>query len=232
MSTRNAFEDPDKRSAILEQAIAVFAKAGYRGTDVQVIADRANVGKGTVYRYFKSKEDLFWAATYEVFSRMERSVFEAIEKVEGARAKFRAAATAYAHFFDSNPNYLELTVQDRAEFHGSGPESHRQAHQRMIGRMAEILQQGIDAGEIRPVDPQQTTIGLGSLLYGAAILGCHLQSVDMQRMTEHAVEIFLRGIETEHPARAEGKHQCRCGHKCGGHKGVERHSCCSANKTE
>ena len=69
--------------------------------------------------------------------------------------------------------------------------------------MGEILQQGIDAGEIRPVDPQQTTLALGSLLYGAAILGCHLKSVDVQQMTEHAVDIFLRGIRSESSRGAE-----------------------------
>jgi AcrR family transcriptional regulator len=205
MTTRNGScsEDPGKRHAILDQAIRTFAELGFRGTDVQVIADRAGVGKGTVYRYFKSKEELFWATTYEVLLRMERCLDEAMEGVLGACDKFRAAATAHARFFQDNPEYLELTIQDRAEFHGSGPESHREHHETMIRKMGEILQQGIDAGEIRPVDPQQTTIGLGSLLYGAAILGCHLRSVDVQRMTEHAVDIFLRGICREAPCDAE-----------------------------
>lgn len=206
MTLRNgsASEDPGKRQAILEQAIRTFAELGFRGTDVQVIADRAGVGKGTVYRYFKSKEDLFWATTYEVLVRMERCLTEAMERVHGgACAKFRAAAAAHARFFRDNPHYLELTVQDRAEFHGSGPESHREHHERMIRQMGEILQQGIDAGEIRPVDPQQTTIALGSLLYGAGILGCHLRSVDVQRMTEHGVDIFLRGIRRESPHDTE-----------------------------
>jgi AcrR family transcriptional regulator len=199
MTFRNgtSSEDPGKRQAILEQAIRTFAELGFRGTDVQVIADRAGVGKGTVYRYFKSKEELFWATTYEVMLRLEQCLNEAMEEVAGACAKFRAAATAHARFFQENPEYLELTVQDRAEFHGSGPESHREHHERMIRQMGEILQQGIDAGEIRPVDPQQTTIALGSLLYGAGILGCHLRSVDVQRMTEHGVDIFLRGISRE-----------------------------------
>ena len=63
--------------------------------------------------------------------------------------------------------------------------------------MGEILQQGIDAGELRPVDTQQTTLALGCLLYGATVLGCHLESVRRGQMTEHAVDIFLRGIRRE-----------------------------------
>jgi len=204
MATRNGTnsEDPGKRLAILEQAIRTFAEVGFRGTDVQVVADRAGVGKGTVYRYFRSKEDLFWATTYEVILRMERCVDEAMESVEGPFAKFRAAAAAHAKFFQDHPEFLELTIQDLAEFHGSGPESHHEHHEKLIRKMGEILQQGIDAGEIRPVDPQYTTVGLGSLLYGAAILGCHLKSVDVRQMTEYAVDMFLQGIR---PDRQEGR---------------------------
>ena len=209
MATRNGCcsEDPGKRQAILDQAIRTFAQVGFGRADVQVIADRAGVGKGTIYRYFKSKEDLFWATTYDVLLRLERCLDEATESADGACAKLRAAAAAHARFFQANPEFLELTVQDRAEFHGSGPESHREHHEKMIRKMCEILQQGIDAGEIRPVDPQQTTIALGSLLYGAAILGCHLRSVDVQRMTEHGVDIFLRGICREPSPNLESSSQ-------------------------
>ena len=51
-------ETSEKGEVILEMAMRTFAELGYRATDVQVIADRAGVGKGTVYRHFKSKEDL------------------------------------------------------------------------------------------------------------------------------------------------------------------------------
>jgi AcrR family transcriptional regulator len=199
MPTRNGAhsEDPGKRQAILDQAIRTFAELGFRGTDVQVIADGAGVGKGTVYRYFRSKQELFWATTYEVLERMERHMFEAMEAVEDAQAKLRASAMAYAQFFLANPEYLRLFLQDLAEFRGSGPESHREHHEKMIGRMGEILQQGIDAGRLRPVDPRQTTIGLGSLLFGATVLGSHLNSVPVAEMTEYAVDIFLRGISAE-----------------------------------
>jgi AcrR family transcriptional regulator len=199
VATRNGdrSEDPGKRQAILDQAIRTFAELGFRGTDVQVIADRAGVGKGTVYRYFRSKQDLFWATTYEVLQRMERHMFRAMEGVEDARAKLRAAAVGYSQFFLANPEYLQLFLQDLAEFRGSGPESHREHHEKLIGRMDEILQQGIDAGRLRPVDLRLTTIGLGSLLFGATILGSHLNAVPVAEMTEYAVDIFLRGIAAD-----------------------------------
>lgn len=192
----NSSEDPGKRLAILEQAIRTFAELGFRGTDVQMIADGAGVGKGTVYRYFHSKEDLFWAATFEVLLRLERDLFDAVDLADGASAKIRAAAIAYAKFFEANPQYLEMFVQDRAEFRGSGPESHREHHQQLVHRFEAILQQGIVAGELRPIDARQTTHALGSLLYGIVVLGAHLAPVSAVDMAEHSIDIFLRGIRT------------------------------------
>ncbi len=205
MSARsgNSSEDPGKRQAILEQAIQTYAECGFRGTDVQVIADRAGVGKGTVYRYFHNKEDLFWAATFEVLLCLERHLFGAMEGVEGACAKIRAVAVAYAEFFESNPQYLEMFVQDRAEFRGTGPESHREYHQKLIRRFEGILQQGVEAGELRPVDTHQTTHALGSLLYGIVVIGCHLTSVSAVQMAEHSIGLFLQGIRANVPLDAE-----------------------------
>jgi AcrR family transcriptional regulator len=199
MSTQNGTpsEDPQKRQAILEQSILTFAELGFRGTEVQLIADRAGVGKGTVYRYFRSKEDLFWAATYETILRLDRCLFDAMDVVEGASAKFRASAIAYAQFFESNPHCLELAIQDRAEFRGSAPESHREHHRATIQKFSEIFQQGIEAGEFRTVDAQKTTLALGSLLYGIMVLGCHLQSAAPVPLAEHAVDIFLQGLRAE-----------------------------------
>ncbi len=201
MAGRNgtSSEDPDKRQAILEQAIRTFAELGFRGTEVQVIADRAGVGKGTVYRYFGSKEDLFWATTFEVMLRLDRHVFSAMEGVDGACNQLRAAAIAYARFFETNPQYLEVFIQERAEFRGVGPQSHRDHHDIMIAKTGAIIERGIKTGELRPVDARQTTIAMGCLLYGTTVLGSHLQSGAVTQLAEYAIDIFLGGLQTEAP---------------------------------
>jgi AcrR family transcriptional regulator len=58
----------DKRSVIIEAAAHVFATRGYTGTLIADIAAKAGVGKGTIYEYFNSKEDLFFAV-FEWFVR-------------------------------------------------------------------------------------------------------------------------------------------------------------------
>ncbi len=51
-------EKKGKKDHILQAALELFAERGYHGTPVSLIAERANVGSGTIYRYFKDKDDL------------------------------------------------------------------------------------------------------------------------------------------------------------------------------
>ena len=51
-----------RQEEILEKAVFLFAAHGYANTDTQFLADQLKVGKGTLYRYFPSKEELFLAA--------------------------------------------------------------------------------------------------------------------------------------------------------------------------
>jgi AcrR family transcriptional regulator len=184
-----------KREAILDQAIATFADEGFRRADVQVIADRAGVGKGTVYRHFGNKEDLFWASTFAVLQRLEEHLLAAMRGVDGAANHLRAASRGYAEFFEANPQYLEIFVQERAEFRGSAPQSHLEYHEQMIDRFAHVLEEGIAAGELRPVDVRKTLIALGGVLYGSVVHACYAGFHDpLTDMAQYAVDIFLEGI--------------------------------------
>ena len=51
----------DKKNRIIEAAVMVFAQKGYASATIADIAARAEIGKGTIYEYFTSKEDLFFA---------------------------------------------------------------------------------------------------------------------------------------------------------------------------
>lgn len=194
-SDASSSESSGKCEAILEQAIRTFAELGYRATDVQVIADRAAVGKGTVYRHFGTKENLFWTTAFEVFQRLRQTLTEAANSVSGGPAKLRAACRAYGVFFDQRPDYLEVFVQDRAEFRGTGPEAYKREHEELLQRFVGVVEQGITAGEFRPVDPRATMVALSGLLYGATVQGCYLShGMSMQQVIEHGIDVFLAGM--------------------------------------
>ncbi len=196
----------DKRDVILQQAIHVFSEFGFRGTDVQLIADRAGVGKGTVYRHFGNKEDLFWATTMEVAKRLRHFIFQAADAQTSYAAKIREAAIAYGRFFDDQPECVEVFVQDRAEFRGVGPESHRQFHEEIICRFVEMTRQAIAAGEFRDVDAPCLVHTLGGMAFGTVLHDCYKwDNGSIADRIRYAVDILLNGVrvETSRPERNE-----------------------------
>src|SRR4051794_10989336 len=71
--TRSARDEGrDGRSALLEAALDVFAKRGYRDASVDEIAGAAGYSKGAVYFHFSGKEDLFFALLEE---RLDRPMY-------------------------------------------------------------------------------------------------------------------------------------------------------------
>src|SRR5262245_46959812 len=143
-----------RRAQILDTAAKVFAGFGFAATDVQVIADRLGVGKGTVYRYFPTKEQLFLAAVerglQELTAEMDRTVDD---PVEDPLEQTRRAVRAYLEFFRRRPEMAELFIQERAAF----PHHHRPLYFSMKDdtdhecKHAEFWARLVASGKVRPM---------------------------------------------------------------------------------
>lgn len=155
-----------RRSEILEVATRVFAEQGFAATDVQVIADQSGVGKGTVYRYFPTKEDLFLAAVDQGMQELSEAVDSAADAHTEPLSLISATIRAYLTFFDEHPNVVELLIHERAHFRDRKASTyfvHRDAN---IGPWRDLCQNLIDSGVFRnePVDVLLNVIS--DLLYG------------------------------------------------------------------
>src|SRR3954453_16674757 len=84
-----------RREEILDAAARLFAERGYSETDTQVLADELGVGKGTLYRYFKSKRDLFLAAADRVMRQLREHIRERREAVADPVERVRVAVRAF-----------------------------------------------------------------------------------------------------------------------------------------
>src|SRR3954451_9286122 len=73
---------PKGREAILDAATALFAEHGYNDADTQALAEKLGVGKGTLYRHFASKRELFLAAVDRVMRRMREYIDASVAEVD------------------------------------------------------------------------------------------------------------------------------------------------------
>ena len=84
-----------RRDGILDAATALFSRHGYHGADLQDLADQLGVGKGTVYRYFPSKRELFLAAADRVMRLLHEHVETARRQRQDPMEQVEVAITAY-----------------------------------------------------------------------------------------------------------------------------------------
>src|SRR5262245_28182537 len=112
---------PNERRAqrcqeILEAAARLFAREGYDGCEMEQIAAELGVAKGTLYLYYRGKQDLFFACVDLGMRRMQTAMRAAAESVADPFSRIARAIRAYLEFFDSHPEYVELLIQERAIF--------------------------------------------------------------------------------------------------------------------
>ena len=105
-----------REEEILDAAARLFAEHGFADANTQVLADTLGVGKGTLYRYFPSKQELFLAAVDRVMRQLTATIDLAVEDIEEPLVRMLCAMTTYLAFFAQHPEYVELIIQERAQF--------------------------------------------------------------------------------------------------------------------
>src|SRR5947209_20076463 len=116
LSSKSRATQSRRCEQILDVAARVFAERGYPETDTQVLADQLGVGKGTLYRYFPSKQQLFLATVDRVMRRLCERLQAATTGIDEPLDRITAAVGAFLAFFAEQPHFVELIMQERAQF--------------------------------------------------------------------------------------------------------------------
>jgi TetR/AcrR family fatty acid metabolism transcriptional regulator len=198
---------PDKHQRILDAAVKVFADKGFFQAKVSEIAREAQVADGTVYLYFKSKDDLlisiFEVKMREAIARFRKAALE--EKDAGSRL-LRLVRMHLAEF-QSNPNMASVFQVELRQSRRFMREFAKSVLREYLDLIGEIVQQGREEGVFRGDIP----IGLiKRFIFGSVdeVVSTWVMSGMKQNMEPLAlplVDLFLRGIGQgdEPPRRRE-----------------------------
>jgi AcrR family transcriptional regulator len=194
----------EKKQEILKAAMRVFAQNGVVQTKMTDIAEAARIGKGTIYEYFRSKEDIFAEAYRLIFLGTEEKIGAVLESPIQPEEKLRMLMAVT----------LESLLGDGGEFAGImmafWSEGMRNRNERIIKiidlkkiysnyrfMISGILEEGINRGQFRRVDTFMTA----SVIIGAmdGILLQYLMDPKLfapEKAIEVLLDSFLRGIKT------------------------------------
>lgn len=180
---------------ILSAAIKVFSEQGFRCTEVQQIADLAKVGKGTVYRFYPTKDELFQAAVEDVMQRLTAQVDDAVRTVNDPLEHLREGFKAYMAFFQSHPEAIELFVHESAEFRRVGQPRYFAYSDMRRQAWIDVYQQLIDSGRCRVTDPQQMLDVIGNLAYGSVLVNrISGRNESLVAIADQLLDMVLHGV--------------------------------------
>jgi AcrR family transcriptional regulator len=194
-----------RREQILKAACEVFARKGYRRTDVQKIADKLKVGKGTIYRYFPTKEELFLSGVNSTMQRLSDSVLEAINRIRDPVKSITAIIDILMEFCNRNRAFIEMLVTERAEFKDRMDASFRALERMRSKRIREVIVEGQRRGLFRKIDPTAISVFLVTLLSGVFITSIPLTDASLKREAKSLADICLHGIIAKKPANKRAK---------------------------
>ena len=129
-----------RREEILDAATELFAEHGYSDAVTQALAERLRVGKGTLYRCFPSKRELFLAAVDRVMRRLRETARRERRRASTTRSNGSAQAVrAFLDVLRRAPEYVELLIQERALFKDRTKPTYFEHRERNVVRWREHL---------------------------------------------------------------------------------------------
>lgn len=188
---------------ILGAALEQFVEHGYAATKMEDIARRAGVTKGTVYLYYRSKEELFRAAVEEsIVPSLSLGEQLLEEQATSAAALFRALIATWWDFMSAPPlsGIPKLIAAEAVNFPSVATFFSEQVQQRGRRLFERVLERGVESGEFRAgLDTRSAArVALApvvwALIHLHSLHACDRSEVDLETFLEQHVEIFLRGI--------------------------------------
>ncbi|MDJ0763560.1 MAG: TetR/AcrR family transcriptional regulator [Myxococcota bacterium] len=188
----------EKRRYIALAAVTVFGDKGFEQTRMIDVAMAAEIGKGTIYEYFDSKEALMEGALEALLAHMTEALLPTAlpgeSPLETLAAMTQKTVAAMKHVRDAYRFFLEYMLLKSRKDEGLGPftallTSYRQA-------IADLIEAGKQRGEIRPdIDAYETAAAFSAWFDGAIFHWMVVpEPVSLEAMGQRFWEMVIRGL--------------------------------------
>jgi TetR/AcrR family fatty acid metabolism transcriptional regulator len=189
----------EKKKAVLAAALAVFARQGLSAAKMEDVAVEAGIGKGTVYEYFKSKDDLFFALFEEMKRELHRRIFE-MDNALPPRQKLHKLVTSALLAFEHWRDFGYLLLEFWAMHKGGTSTRIRfdEIYDEARSILSGLIREGIKTGDFRKVNPDHAASALIAVFDGLLLQWLfNPKSFSLRTMGNTVSELIARGIERQ-----------------------------------
>ncbi|MFQ6113070.1 MAG: TetR/AcrR family transcriptional regulator [bacterium] len=196
---RKERERQARREQILNAARKVFSERGFEKATLDEIAVAAEFGKGTIYNYFKSKEELFTCIIERGINRFQQFVAQAIQNITTPREKVETYIDSAFEFFEKHRqifSILELERNNLARSLNDGMFSKCCEQQAVLLQfLAQLFNEGIKAGEFKKLDSLKLAQALFGLIHVAFFHAIREpETSNLKKDAKLIKQIFFEGV--------------------------------------
>ncbi len=185
-----------RRETILDVATGLFARYGFRKTSVADIIRDAGVARGTVYKYFSTKEDIFQAVIRREMQDMLCSVREEVEKESTTRDRLRAAVLTHAAEIRKKVNVYRITMDVLSDVIPRTEMEAERLVEEALSIYVWILTEGVRAGEVAVDDVETTARSIILAFKGIFMMTATSQIEEgMTGVTDTLLDIIWNGLK-------------------------------------
>ncbi|MFS0722429.1 TetR/AcrR family transcriptional regulator [Paenibacillus sp. 1P07SE] len=187
----------DTSDKIMLAAIDLMADKGYNGVTTQEIAEQAGFSEKTLFRHFKSKQNLLESAfTRFHYAEEMKSLFEN-ELVWDLYSDLLLITERYHHIMYRNRKLAMISIKDGGNLPGFRERTHKHPQQ-LKALLTEYFNRMIREGKMIPSDPDMKALAFIYMNYGAAMGRMHndplLRSIPFEKLIEDEVKLFTRAL--------------------------------------
>ncbi len=198
-------EKQRRRDMILEAAEKRFRRFGYSKTTMEEIAGDAGISKGTIYIYFKNKEEIFTDLLAKETLELERLIYRRIKDEPSAVKQLEMIFTGSLEYFEQHP-FLHSTLRRDVEMVSPGILKHIfSIEDRYISVIEDYVRRGMKNGEVEKYDPHLIAYILYKI-FEAFSYGSSLNEDDYSREEiETLIPELIRKALISAPGKKKGK---------------------------
>jgi AcrR family transcriptional regulator len=188
-----------RHEEILEAAAKIFADRGFSKTDLQEVADTLKIGKGTIYRYFPSKQDLLLAAVDWGMELLHQEIENSTKDVADPLERMAKGVYSYLSFYDKHPEFVELLIQERAASKDRSKSlTYFERTDEEKKPWEQLTQTLIEEGRFRNIPVAEISDVFCNLLYGTMFTNFLVgRKKPCEQQVKEILNIVFKGILTE-----------------------------------
>jgi AcrR family transcriptional regulator len=198
--SRKEREHQARKNEILKAALKLFADKGYYQTSMSEIAKAAEFSIGTLYGFFKNKEELFFTMFLGVLEEIAMEVQAKMAKAGGPREKLNALIESLFDYFEQKYAAFDILFAARRDLDPALKEkigeTIHEMQRNFLKNVTGIIQEGINQGIFRPLRPEEMALTFMGLVNGSAFMWIESgRSYSIRERVSDILEIFYRGVE-------------------------------------